>query len=220
VNSRLPLLTNRAAEIRPFAASRGFATAAPHLAHVRSWDHCWQCWVRQLWRPAGRHCHRLPFANKDLVRFRLSFKRFRVIHVMSYVPGEFAWRGVEASGYMFIHCVWVYSRQHQRKGWGSVMVQACLDEATNLLSVVPPCLSQNRTAIAEEIHDLLKRTFSPSIAMISPPTSILLISVALKPRVSPGLASLHPLPGIAAPPATSRIPPRRWSCCRNPCLNP
>ena len=38
---------------------------------------------------------------------------------IEYLPGEFAWRGVEASGFMFIHCVWVFFRQHQRKGWGA-----------------------------------------------------------------------------------------------------
>ena len=48
---------------------------------------------------------------------------------IEYLPGEFAWRGVEARGYMFIHCVWIYSRQHQRKGWGSIMVESCLDDA-------------------------------------------------------------------------------------------
>ena len=48
---------------------------------------------------------------------------------IEYLPGEFAWRGVEARGYMFIHCVWIFSRQHQRKGWGSVMIEACLDDA-------------------------------------------------------------------------------------------
>ena len=48
---------------------------------------------------------------------------------IEYVPGEFAWRGVDAGGYMFIHCIWIYSRQHQRKGWGSVMIEACLDDA-------------------------------------------------------------------------------------------
>jgi hypothetical protein len=36
---------------------------------------------------------------------------------------------VECGGYMFIHCIWVYSRQHQRKGWGSVMIEACLEDA-------------------------------------------------------------------------------------------
>ena len=48
---------------------------------------------------------------------------------IEYLPGEFAWRGVEATGFMFIHCVWVFSRQHQRKGWGRIMVEGCVDDA-------------------------------------------------------------------------------------------
>lgn len=48
---------------------------------------------------------------------------------IEYLPGEFAWRGVNAAGYMFIHCIWIYSKRHQRKGYGSVMVKACLDDA-------------------------------------------------------------------------------------------
>ena len=48
---------------------------------------------------------------------------------IEYVPGEFAWRGVDAAGYLFIHCVWIYSRAYQRKGRGRRMVEACLDDA-------------------------------------------------------------------------------------------
>jgi hypothetical protein len=48
---------------------------------------------------------------------------------IEYLPGQFAWRGVEAAGHMFIHCVWVFSRRHQRKGWGRVMLEACLEDA-------------------------------------------------------------------------------------------
>jgi GNAT superfamily N-acetyltransferase len=48
---------------------------------------------------------------------------------IEYLPGEFAWRGVEARGYMFIHCIWIFSKRQQRKGWGSVMIEACLDDA-------------------------------------------------------------------------------------------
>ena len=51
---------------------------------------------------------------------------------IEYIPGEFAWRGVDAAGYMFIHCVWIYSRQHQHKGWGRLLVEACLDDAKNV----------------------------------------------------------------------------------------
>jgi len=48
---------------------------------------------------------------------------------IEYLPGEFAWRGVDAAGFMFIHCVWVFRKQLQRKGCGSVMVEACMDDA-------------------------------------------------------------------------------------------
>lgn len=48
---------------------------------------------------------------------------------IEYIPGEYAWRGVDAAEYMFIHCVWIYSRRHQRQGWGSVMIDACLADA-------------------------------------------------------------------------------------------
>jgi GNAT superfamily N-acetyltransferase len=48
---------------------------------------------------------------------------------IEYLPGEFAWRGVEAGGYMFIHCIWIFSRRHQRQGWGSMMIEACWEDA-------------------------------------------------------------------------------------------
>lgn len=48
---------------------------------------------------------------------------------IEYLPGEFAWRGVQATGYMFIHCVWIYSRKRQGKGWASFMIEACLKDA-------------------------------------------------------------------------------------------
>lgn len=48
---------------------------------------------------------------------------------IEYLPGEFAWRGVEAAGFMFIHCIWIFVKQHQRKGRGSILVEGCLDDA-------------------------------------------------------------------------------------------
>ena len=34
---------------------------------------------------------------------------------VEYIPGEFAWRAVDAKGYMFIHCLWVVGKS---KGQG------------------------------------------------------------------------------------------------------
>jgi len=48
---------------------------------------------------------------------------------IEYVPGEYAWRGVDARGYLLIHCLWNHSKRFQRRGLGSAMVQACVEEA-------------------------------------------------------------------------------------------
>jgi hypothetical protein len=48
---------------------------------------------------------------------------------IEYLPGQYAWRAVEAEGYMFIHCIWTWLRQYQHKGLAGSLLQACLDDA-------------------------------------------------------------------------------------------
>jgi GNAT superfamily N-acetyltransferase len=48
---------------------------------------------------------------------------------IEYLPGEAAWRGVDAAGWMFIHCIWTYRRRYQRQGQGARMLEACLEDA-------------------------------------------------------------------------------------------
>jgi GNAT superfamily N-acetyltransferase len=50
---------------------------------------------------------------------------------IEYVPGEYAWRAVEARGYLFIHCVFSCLRQYQGKGLGRRMLEACVQDARN-----------------------------------------------------------------------------------------
>jgi len=47
---------------------------------------------------------------------------------IEYIPGEYAWRAVDAAGYMFIHCIWTPTKYHG-KGCGRLMVEACLKDA-------------------------------------------------------------------------------------------
>lgn len=47
----------------------------------------------------------------------------KVAGYIEYVPGEFAWRAVNASGYMFIHCLWVYPNNNKKKGLGSALLE-------------------------------------------------------------------------------------------------
>jgi GNAT superfamily N-acetyltransferase len=48
---------------------------------------------------------------------------------LEYVPGEHAWRGVDASGYLFIHCIWTFYKKYQGRGLASQAIQACIDDA-------------------------------------------------------------------------------------------
>lgn len=48
---------------------------------------------------------------------------------IEYVPGEYAWRAVDAKGYMFIHCVWISKNKYKEKGYGSTLVEEAIKDA-------------------------------------------------------------------------------------------
>ncbi|MGD2175545.1 MAG: hypothetical protein PVJ27_09085 [Candidatus Brocadiaceae bacterium] len=48
---------------------------------------------------------------------------------LEYVPGEYAWRPVDAKGWLFVHCLLVYPRRKVVGGLGSRLIRACLEEA-------------------------------------------------------------------------------------------
>ncbi len=54
---------------------------------------------------------------------------------IEYVPGENAWRAVEANGYLFIHCIWISPNDYKKKGYGSRLIQECVRDAEGKLGV-------------------------------------------------------------------------------------
>jgi hypothetical protein len=48
---------------------------------------------------------------------------------IEYLPGEYAWRGVDARDYLFIHCIFTFYKYYQHRGLGGMMIQGCLDDA-------------------------------------------------------------------------------------------
>ncbi len=48
---------------------------------------------------------------------------------LEYVPGEYAWRPVNAKGWLFVHCLWVYPSGQKLGGLGSRLIEACVEEA-------------------------------------------------------------------------------------------
>lgn len=47
---------------------------------------------------------------------------------IEYIPGEYAWRGIDAKGYMVLHCLWVVGK-HKKKGYATKLLQECLKDA-------------------------------------------------------------------------------------------
>jgi len=50
---------------------------------------------------------------------------------IEYIPGESAWRAINAEGYMVIHCIWV-AGQSRGKGYATLLVNECLEDARKL----------------------------------------------------------------------------------------
>jgi GNAT superfamily N-acetyltransferase len=94
--------------------------------------------------------------------------------MIEYIPAESAWRGVEADGYLFIHCFWVIG-QNRGHGYGRKLLEACLDDAhgTNGVAVMvskthwlptPKLFLKNGFELADQAvpsFDLLVKRFSP-----------------------------------------------------------
>ncbi|MBP7563970.1 MAG: GNAT family N-acetyltransferase [Candidatus Cloacimonetes bacterium] len=48
---------------------------------------------------------------------------------IEYTLGENCWRGLNAKGYMVIHCLWVSGKKYRDKGIGSLLISDCEKEA-------------------------------------------------------------------------------------------
>ena len=48
--------------------------------------------------------------------------------LIEYIPGKYAWRGIEAEDYLVIHCLWVVG-QSRGKGGAQQLLDICLEEA-------------------------------------------------------------------------------------------
>jgi ribosomal protein S18 acetylase RimI-like enzyme len=62
------------------------------------------------------------------LRIKILYEGKRSVGFVEYIPGEHAWRAVNAEGYLLIHCLWVVGKG-KNKGYGSRLINECLDDA-------------------------------------------------------------------------------------------
>ncbi len=72
---------------------------------------------------------RARFSEGLKIKLLLSRADQKTVAFIEYIPGEHAWRAVDAKGYLFIHCIWVYPKKHKELGYGSQLVQECIRDA-------------------------------------------------------------------------------------------
>lgn len=72
---------------------------------------------------------------------------------VEYIPGEYAWRAVNAKGYMFIHCLWVVGKG-KGKGYGKVLIDECVKDArSQKMKGVAMLTSSHTWLVGKEIFE-------------------------------------------------------------------
>ena len=51
--------------------------------------------------------------------------------MIEYIPGKYNWRGIQADGWMVIHCVWVVGK-HKKHGYGAQLIELAINDAKQL----------------------------------------------------------------------------------------
>ena len=62
------------------------------------------------------------------MKIKIVYENGRSVGFIEYIPGESAWRVVNADDYLVIHCIWVVGRG-KKKGYGSRLLNKCLEDA-------------------------------------------------------------------------------------------
>ena len=99
---------------------------------------------------------------------------------IEYIPGEYAWRTVNAKGFMFIHCLWVVGRS-KGKGFGAMLLDECIRDAKKAgLAGVAMVTSEGTWLAGKRL--LLKQGFA---AVAEAPPSFTLMIKKFKSAPSP-----------------------------------
>jgi hypothetical protein len=65
------------------------------------------------------------------MRIKILYEGARSVGYIEYLPGEYAWRAVEAPDSLLIHCLWVVGKG-KGKGYGSLLLDECFADAQRL----------------------------------------------------------------------------------------
>jgi ribosomal protein S18 acetylase RimI-like enzyme len=65
------------------------------------------------------------------MQIKMIYEGKRSVGFIEYIPGEFAWRAVNAPDYLVIHCLWVVGKC-KKKGYGTRLLNECIEHARKI----------------------------------------------------------------------------------------
>lgn len=67
---------------------------------------------------------------KEGLRYKMLYSDSQgAVGGIEYIPGQFAWRPVEAPGYLFIHCLFIIPKEFKNQGYGTKLLETCMNDA-------------------------------------------------------------------------------------------
>lgn len=67
---------------------------------------------------------------KEGMKYKVLFSEEKgAVGLIEYIPGDYAWRAVDAKGYMAIHCLCIFHKPYREKGAASRMIDECIEDA-------------------------------------------------------------------------------------------
>ncbi len=80
-------------------------------------------------RGSEGYLHKLAWVKARLDEgMRLKIFKLPERGFIEYIPGEHAWRAIDAKGWMVIHCLWVVGKS-KGKGLGAALLEECVKDA-------------------------------------------------------------------------------------------
>jgi hypothetical protein len=70
--------------------------------------------------------------QQEGLRIKILFSDEKQLGFIEYVPGEYAWRPVDADNYFFIHCLFIYPNKFRNAGAATLMIDQVIKEARKL----------------------------------------------------------------------------------------
>lgn len=111
---------------------------------------------------------------------------------IEYIPGEYAWRGIEAADYMVIHCLWVVGRSRGNGGASRLLAQCLADAKAEGFAGVATVTAENGFATSRKFYE--HHDFEEG-ATLDPRVSLMVKRFGSKGR---GRAKKHALPEFSS----------------------